>query len=342
MKRLLFILLLLLPSLSHAREGVDAKALVMEHLADGYSWHITAIGNHHLSIPLPVILRGSDGRWHAFSSSHLGHGAVYRGFQIGSQGKIIEVATGKRPLDLSITKNALAIMINSLIVVWLILSLAGWYRKGEKNGLTGRQGAPKGIRGCVEMVIEYVHDEVIVPCVGEEYRRYAPWLLTLFFFILVSNLMGLIPIFPAGANVTGNIAITFTLAVCTFVVVNVSGSREYWREILWPEVPTWLKAPIPLMPLIELIGIFTKPFALMIRLFANIFAGHAVILALVGVIFVTVSMGPTINTGMSVLAVVFGIFMLFLELLVAFIQAYVFTLLSAVFVGMARIKHVKH
>ena len=151
--------------------------------------------------------------------------------------------------------------------------------------------------------------------------------------------MGLIPIFPAGANVTGNIAITLVLAICTFLAVNLFGSKEYWKEIFWPDVPNWLKVPVPLMPVVELFGVFTKPFALMIRLFANIMAGHSVILALTSLIFVTVSMGAAINGTMTVVAVLFGIFMNLLELLVAFIQAYVFTMLSAVFIGLARVEH---
>lgn len=346
MKKLLAILIFTLGMHSLYAQGADfdAKALVLSHLADSYGWHITSVGGHHLSVPLPVILHDARG-WHLFSSARLTHeGAVYEGFTIAPEGsahagKIVAAATGARPLDISITKNALAVMLNSAILLLLVLPLARWYRRGSEPV----KSPPKGIRGAVEMVIEYVHDEVVEPCVGEEYRRYAPWLLTLFFFILVNNLMGLIPLFPAGANVTGNIAVTLVLALCTFVVVNVSGSKEYWREILWPDVPAWLKVPLPVMPAVELLGIFTKPFALMIRLLANIFAGHAVILALVSVVFVTASMGAALSAGMSAVAVLFGIFMLFLELLVAFIQAYVFTLLSAVFVGMARVKHeIKH
>ena len=179
-------------------------------------------------------------------------------------------------------------------------------------------------------------DDVIKPSVGKDYKRYTPLLLTIFFFILLSNIMGLIPIFPAGANVTGNIAITLTLALVTFFTVNVFGNREYWKEILWPDVPIFLKAPIPLLPFIEIVGIFTKPFALTVRLFANITAGHAIILSLTCVIFITAKMGPFIGTPMTVLSVFFMIFMNFLELLVAYIQAYVFTMLSAVFIGLSR------
>ena len=163
-----------------------------------------------------------------------------------------------------------------------------------------------------------------------------------FFFIFINNMMGLIPFFPGGANVSGNIAVTLVLALCTFLAVNLFGTREYWKEIFWPEVPAWLKVPVPMMPAIELVGIFTKPFALMIRLFANMMAGHAVILSLTCVIFVTVSMGAAVNASMTFVSVLFSIFMNLLELLVAFLQAYVFTMLSAVFIGLARVRHEPH
>ena len=183
-----------------------------------------------------------------------------------------------------------------------------------------------------------VNDDIIKSCIGKDYKRYAPYLLTAFFFIFLNNLMGLVPIFPGGGNVTGNIAITLVLACMTFLAVNIWGSKEYWREILWPDVPLWLKIPIPIMPLIEIFGIFTKPFALTVRLFANIMAGHSVILALTCIIFITASLGPVLNGSMSVISVLFAVFMNFLELLVAFIQAYVFTMLSAVFIGLSRVE----
>ena len=188
----------------------------------------------------------------------------------------------------------------------------------------------------LEPIVEMINDEVIKESVGKDYKRYAPYLLTAFFFILINNLMGIIPIFPGGANVTGNIAVTFVLALCTFVAVNFFGNRHYWKDILWPDVPWWLKVPLPLMPLVEIFGMFTKPMALMVRLFANIMAGHSVILSFIAVIFLTVKMGPVINGSMTVAAVFFGVFMDCLELLVAFIQAYVFTMLSAVFIGLSR------
>jgi F-type H+-transporting ATPase subunit a len=161
-------------------------------------------------------------------------------------------------------------------------------------------------------------------------------LLTAFFFILISNLLGLIPVFPGGANLTGNIAITFVLAIFTFVLVNFFGTKRYWKEIFWPDVPVWMKVPIPLMPVVELFGLFTKPFALMIRLFANILAGHAVMIGLGCIIFITASMGLVVNSALSFVAVLIMIFMSFIELMVAFIQAYVFTLLSAVFIGLSQ------
>ncbi len=150
--------------------------------------------------------------------------------------------------------------------------------------------------------------------------------------------MGLVPLLPGGANVTGNIAVTFVLALFTFVIVNTSGSKEYWKEIFWPDVPTWLKFPVPLLPIIELVGIFTKPFALMIRLFANMLAGHSIVLGLTCLIFVTVKLGAVMNTEMTILSIIFSVFIDFVELLVAYIQAYVFTLLSAVFIGLAKIQ----
>lgn len=323
-----------------SEEAIDVKGIVLGHLADSYEWHITTWGHTHITIPLPVIVHGSDGQWHLFSSSHLSHGESYEGFYIAQsgehEGKIVELnAQGEevRPLDLSITKTVLALLINSTLLVLIILGTARWYKKR-----TARTAAPGGFVGLMEMAIMMIHDDLIKSCVGKDYKRYAPYLLTAFFFILINNLMGLIPIFPGGANVTGNIAITFLLALATFLMTNLFGSREYWKEVFWPEVPTWLKCPVPMMPLIEFVGLFTKPFALMIRLFANMMAGHAVILSLTCLVFITASMGAAVNGTMTVVSVIFSVFMNMLELLVAFIQAYVFTMLSAVFIGLSRVE----
>jgi F-type H+-transporting ATPase subunit a len=337
---LLIFLTAIVGKVSAQEQKVNVQEIVFEHLGDAYEWHITNWGEKSISIPLPVIVKSKERGWHIFSSAHISHGDTHEGFYLAHEGKyegkVVErnsAGEEVRPsIDISFTKNALGLLLSCCIVLIIILPVARWYKRGAQH-------APKGFRGAVELLIVYVLDEIIKPCVGEEYRKYATYLLTIFFFILINNLMGLIPFFPGGANITGNIAVTMFLALCTFMVITFSGTKAYWKDILWPEVPTWLKVPVPIMPVIELFGIFTKPFALMIRLFANIMAGHSVILGLISLIFITVSMGATINTSMSIVAVLFSIFMNFLELLVAFIQAYVFTLLSSVFINMARAKH---
>lgn len=337
------LLLLGIPAMLSAQESkatdVDVNELVFGHIGDAYEWHIATFGDTPVSIPLPVIVKSSTG-WHVFCSSELEGGREHEGLYIAEggayDGKIVEKnAEGEevRPFDISITKDVLGLFINSAVLIVIMMACVRWYKKHPVE-----QGAPRGGVGMMEALILMIYDDVIKGCVGEDYKRYAPYLLTAFFFVLVNNLMGLVPIFPGGANVTGNIAITLVLALCTFLLTNIFGTKEYWKEIFWPDVPTWLKAPVPMMPLIEFFGIFTKPFALMIRLFANIMAGHAAVLSLIAIIFITVKAGPVINGSMTFVAVVFGIFMNALEILVAFIQAYVFTMLSAVFIGLSRIK----
>ena len=324
------------------KEGdVNVNELVFGHIGDAYEWHIATLGNTVVSIPLPVIVHSSTG-WHIFCSSRLEEGE-YEGLYIARggayDGKIVERnAAGEevRPLDISITKNVMGLFINSAVLLIIMMSCVRWYKKHPVE-----QGAPRGGVGMMEALILMIYDDVIKGCIGKDYKRYAPYLLTAFFFVLVNNLMGLIPIFPGGANVTGNIAITMVLALITFLLTNIYGTKEYWKEIFWPDVPTWLKAPVPMMPLIEFFGIFTKPFALMIRLFANIMAGHAAVLSLIAIIFITVKAGPVINGSMTVVAVAFGIFMDALEILVAFIQAYVFTMLSTIFIALAQ-QHEEH
>ncbi len=322
---------------------VDPQEIVLEHLADSYGWHIVSFGNTHLSIPLPVIVRGHDGVWHVFSSARItGHDASYRGFHITHhgdyKGKLVEtLPTGEevRPLDLSVTKNAASIIIICALLIGVFMGCARWYKKREG---TPEEAAPKGFVAFLEMVIMDVVEDVIKPSIGANYLRYTPFLLTIFFFIICSNLLGLLPVFPGGANVTGNISVTLVLAAAAFLVINIFANKHYWKDIFWPAVPTWLKVPVPLIPAIEFIGIFTKPFALMIRLFANIVAGHAMVLGLLCVIFVTVELGVAINAGTGLLAVLLNIFVDFLELLVAYIQAYVFTLLTAIFIGLSQME----
>jgi len=326
---------------------INVKELILDHLADSYEWHLTTWGDTHVSIPLPVIVKGETSGWNIFMSSQFHHGhEAYNGFYIAQsgdkKGKIVEKnAAGEevRPLDISLTKNATSLLISSILLILIVMSIANWYKKRAKNG---ERKAPKGFVGFMEMFIMSVQDDIIKPCVGKNYRKFSPYLLTVFFFIFINNLMGLIPIFPGGANVTGNIAVTFILALFTFVIVNVFGTKEYWREIFWPDVPTWLKVPIPIMPVIEFVGVFTKPFALMIRLFANILAGHSIVLGLTCLIFVTVSLGPVINGSMTLVSILLNVFISFVELLVAYIQAYVFTMLSAVFIGLAQVEPHHH
>ena len=315
---------------------VNIQELLFGHIRDSYGWHITEIGHREITIPLPVIVRSSTG-WHCFLSSKLEEGA-YQGLYIADsgkyEGKIVEKdASGNeiRPLDISVTKNVAGLMINAVILIIIILGCSRWYRKHDVLS-----EAPTGLAGLIEPVVSFIDNDIIKSTVPQEQRaRFAPYLLTAFFFILINNLMGIVPIFPGGANTTGNIAVTLVLALCTFAAVNLFANRHYWKDIFWPDVPWWLKVPLPIIPITELLGIFTKPFALMIRLFANIMAGHAVILSFVSIIFITVKLGPALNGTMTFVSVFFGIFMDILELLVAFIQAYVFTMLSAVFISLA-------
>ena len=316
-----------LPQESKAAEEINATQLVMEHTADAHDWHITTINGHAISIPLPVIIKTSQG-WQCFMSNQMGPKLQSLGLTL-KDGKIYEGS--KRVLDISITKDVVQLWIVVVLLIIIFVSCSRW-NKGKKPS----DGAPKGFVGLIEMLTMFIYDDIIKETIPEKHiHKYAPFLLTAFFFIFLSNIMGLIPIFPGGANLTGNIAITFFLALCTMLLVNLFGNKHYWKDIFWPDVPWWLKVPIPIIPVIELFGVFTKPFALMIRLFANIFGGHAVAISLTCVIFITFQ--KSIVTGASVGSISFllMIFMDFLELLVAFIQAFVFTMLSSVFIGLA-------
>lgn len=324
---------------TNSEEELNVKELILEHLADSYEWHLFSTEKRNVTIHLPVILYSKTSGWNMFLSSKLNNsGNNYKGFHIATDrkygGKIVEtLASGEeiRPFDLSITKNAASLMLSSLILILTILGVSQSIKRDPfkpQNGFTG----------IMEMFILMINDEVIKPAIGEDYKRYSPYLLTLFFFIFFNNLLGLLPLFPGGANVTGNISVTVVLAVCTFLVINLTGSKKYYIDILWPDTPIWLKVPFPLMQIIEFVGTLTKPFALMIRLFANIMAGHAIVLGLTSLAFVTASLGTAINASMTVVSVIFSVFIGFVELLVAFIQAYVFTLLSSVFIGLAREK----
>lgn len=233
-----------------------------------------------------------------------------------------------KTFDISITKNVLALLIAAVLVTIMVMSVVRYYsRRGMK--------APRKGMGFFEMLIDFVYTGVIKSTLGDKAKKYAPFLLTCFFFILTMNLLGLIVIFPGGANLTGNIAITLVLAVLTFIMTNIKGSKHYWKEIFWPDVPMFLKFPIPIMQLIEVFGIFTKPAALCVRLFANMMGGHMIVITLISLIFIFAAFGAAALGGSVIVSVLFTIFMLLLDVLVSFIQAYVFTMLSTMFIAMS-------
>lgn len=234
-----------------------------------------------------------------------------------------------RTFDISITKNVFALLIAAIIVTWMVMGLVRFY---AKKGLK----APRKGMGFMELLVDFIYTGVIKGTLGRKANKFAPYLLTCFFFILVMNLLGLIVIFPGGANITGNIAITLVLAVLTFLVTNVLGNKHYWKEIFWPDVPVWLKCPLPIMQVIEVFGIFTKPAALCVRLFANMMGGHMIVITLTCLIFIFAAYGAAWISGSVVISIIFSVFMLALDVLVSFIQAYVFTLLSAMFISMAQ------
>ena len=324
MRKLWLILLLLLPVFPARAAGeLDMNEYLYGHVGDAYEWHITTVKEKEIVIPLPCIV--IENGVHVFTLHH----AAENGYTLNENGKLINAQTGKRPIDISITKNVAGLLFDSILLVVLILLCARWYKKHDVL-----KEKPTGIAGLMEPLIMAIEDDVIKDAIGPDYKRFSPYLLTAFFFILINNLMGIVPFFPGGANITGNIAVTGALALFTFLAVNLFGNKHYWKDILWPDVPLFLKV-IPIMPLIEIIGMFTKPFSLMIRLFANILAGHIMLLSVVALIFTSVALGPVMNGSLTVIAVLFGVFMDCLELLVAFLQAYVFTMLSSVFIGLA-------
>ena len=348
MKRLgrLFLLFVLLANVNMlfaaggGGEKFNPGTFIFDHIGDSYDWHIMSMGDKHVSIPLPVILYSKErGKLFVFMSSKFHHGhSSYEGFEIAHggelEGKIVEKnSSGEevRPLDFSMTKNVAALFF-SIFLLLLIFIPAGKLYKKRGNA------APTGVQSFVEPVIVFLRDEVAKPSIGEhKYEKFMPYLLTVFFFIWLNNILGLIPIPPGGANVTGNIAVTMVLALITFVITNISGNKNYWQHVFnMPGVPVWLKVPpLPIMPIVETIGLFTKPFVLMVRLFANITAGHIIALGFLSLIFLFGELKEFLGYSVSVVSIVFMIFMTLLELLVAFIQAYVFTFLSALYIGMA-------
>ncbi len=346
----LICLIFTLPNFAKAedeqKEKFNAGEVILEHILDSYEWHIFTWKGHEVSIYLPCIVF-NEGKCYTFSSRNFHENEFYKTvnktnseelvFTIPHEGdykgKIVIVnadGTQKRPFDISITKNVLALFIScALIIILFYLVTKAYQKRGEK--------APKGLQSLFEMLIVYVRDDIARKAINEKsVDKYLPYLITVFFFIFINNLLGLIPIFPFGANITGNIATTATLALFTFFITNLFGNKEYYKDIFnTPGVPWFLKFPLPLMPIIETVGCFTKPFVLAIRLFANITAGHIVVLGFISSIFIVAQISVAGGVGMSVFSLILAIFVDCIELLVAYIQAYVFTLLSALYFGMA-------
>ncbi|MBO4955990.1 MAG: F0F1 ATP synthase subunit A [Muribaculaceae bacterium] len=347
MKKLTSLLLILIVSMSVAvpayasehqqsdNKELSPKDIIFEHLGDAYGWEVPF--NHHVRIPLPVILFGKGGM-HCFLSSRVQDGKVYHdgeySFKIAAkgephQGKVVQIMPDGsiyKPFDISITKNVLALFIAALLVIWTVAAVSKWYKRHEYK-------APRKVVGMLEALMEFIYKGVIRPTLGDKSLKFAPFLLTVFFLILYLNLLGLMVVFPGGANVTGNIAVTLVLAIFTFLATNIFGTKHYWKEILWPDVPLWLKFPLPIMPMIEIFGIFTKPAALTVRLFANMLGGHMIVIVLTLLIFIFAAMGPAVTGATTVFSVLFSIFMLLIDVLVSFIQAYVFTMLSTLFIS---------
>lgn len=315
----------------------DATEMIMHHVQDSHEWHFFTTTDengkeHHVSMPLPIILYTYDRGIQIFSSANFhNEGKVYDGFVMDHEHIYYDNGSGQArtdgngdkiaPIDLSITKNVVSMMIAMTILLVIFLSVAGAYKKREGQ-------APKGLQSFIEPLVVFIKDDIAVPNIGEKkYAKYLPYLLTVFFFVWVNNLLGLI---PTGANASGSISFTFTLAAITGLIVNLSGNKTYWGHIFAPPVPPLLW--IIMIP-VEILGIISKPFALMIRLFANITAGHIIILSLLSFIFIFKSVFVGIPVS------IFVVIMNFLELFVAFLQAYVFTLLSALYIGLATEEH---
>ncbi|MEY3432066.1 MAG: synthase subunit [Bacteroidota bacterium] len=310
---------------------LDPAEVIMEHIQDSHEFHFFTVkkangSEFHATIPLPVILYSSKKGFSVFSSSRFHHGhEAYEGYKL-EHGKIHAEDPSEHVYDLSLTKNVVQMFIALLILVILLLGIAKKYKKGE-----GVKTAPSGWQNAIEPVITFVRDEVAKPNLSGKYAKYLPYLLTVFFFILINNIFGLL---PGSANVTGNIAFTIVLGVISFFVILFSSNKHFWAHIFWyPGVPMVVR--ILIMLPVELLGVFTKPFALIVRLFANMVAGHIIILSFITLIFIFGSMSSVAGWGFSPLSVLFAVFIYLIEILVAFIQAFIFTNLTAVFIGQA-------
>jgi F-type H+-transporting ATPase subunit a len=308
-----------------SEKSFDVGEIILHHVKDDHVWHFW--DGHYGTLYLPVIVYSKEKGWDVFSSRNFydeNHQLTeYKGYKL-DHGHIYLAESGKPVLDVSITKNVAMLFINGILLVAVFFTIARSYQRNP-----GR--APRGIQAFFEPIIVFVRDEIVKPNIGPHYDTYLPYLLTLFFFILFGNLLGLL---PGAGNLTGNIAVTMTLAVFTFIITNVSGNKYYWSHIFWtPGVPFLLRFVI--LP-VEIVGLFTKPFSLMIRLFVAITAGHIVLLSLISLAFIFQSITVGLVSSLIVL------FINLIELLVAGIQAYVFTLFTSLYIGMATADHEHH
>jgi F-type H+-transporting ATPase subunit a len=313
---------------THPSEKFDPGAAILHHIADAHSFHFFEFTKSNgekisISIPLPVILYSPQKGLSVFMSSKFHEGEIeYNGYKL-EHDKVIPVEDGIKVYDFSMTKNVVQMILAVVVLIWILLSIVKKYQKGQ-----GVTSAPKGMQNAIEPVITFVRDDIAKPNLGAKYKKYFPYLLTVFFFILINNLFGLL---PGAANVSGNIAFTAMLGITSFVVIMFSTNKHYWQHIFWfPGVPFLVK--IIMLP-VELLGVFTKPFALIVRLFANMTAGHIIILSFISLIFIFGGMSKAGGWGFSPVSVVFAVFIYLIEILVAFIQAYIFTTLTAVFIG---------
>ena len=313
------------------KEGFNAKEVIFGHIMDAHEFHFAEYESngekHPIAIPLPVILYSPQQGLSIFMSSKFEHGhAEIDGYKLTEEGKIVPVDETVKVYDFSLTRNVVQMMLALALLVWLMTSVAKTYKNGQ-----GVTSAPKGKQNLVEVLITFVRDEVAKPNLGHKVNKYLPYLLTVFFFILINNIFGLI---PGTANVTGNIAFTVVLGVISFIVILFSSNSHYWGHIFNPPgVPIGVK--FILVP-VEFLSVFIKPFALIIRLFANMVAGHIIIICLISMIFIfaeKISGGA--GWGVSPVSLAFTIFIYFIEVLVAFLQAFIFTMLTAVFIGQA-------
>ena len=314
------------------KEGFDASEVIFGHVLNGHEFHFFDIGDHAVTIPLPVILYSPERGLTAFMSSRFEHGhASYNGYRL-LDGQVkpvkedgVTIDESVTVYDISLTRNVVQMFIALAVFVWIMIVIARKYQGGQ-----GVTSAPKGSQSFFEPIIVFVRDEVAKPNLGHRYPKYLGFLLTVFFFILINNIFGLI---PGSANVSGNIAFTFILGVIAFIVIMFSANKHYWTHIFNPPgVPFGVK--LILVP-VEFLGIFIKPFALIIRLFANMLAGHIIIICLISLIFIFGQLTPVGGWAASPLSVGFTIFIYFIEILVAFLQAFIFAMLTAVFIGQA-------